>query len=256
MLQHPEPLSSQQMQHHSGTGVWLRLLSCKLRNSHARQQVHWQGTSETGMCFFRAVLGQGRWRQTEGQELSCLWAGWRARLQSLPPGLDIHDYNIHKVPALSALGLGNRKLCLALRVYFYPATCRGASILFSQAGAHTGCRRLPTADQRTTQLQSTFTAVAPSSALSFVPRHLICDPCGGNLFPLLCFRAQPAVEDAPQWHQSGGSAGLWAPLPGKAAERAEQQQQPVLRAALRRVSLPSMGRCCPRGAQWWPNQSI
>lgn len=118
MLQHPEPLSSQQMQHHSGTGVWLRLVLCKLRNSHARQQVHWQGTSETGMCFFRAVLGQGRWRQTGGQGLSCLWAGWRARLQSLPPGLDILDYNVHKVPALSALGLGSRKLCLALRVYF------------------------------------------------------------------------------------------------------------------------------------------
>lgn len=55
--------------------------------------------------------------QAGGQGLSCPRAGWKAELQSLPPGLEMHDCNLHKVPALDPLGLGSRKQCFTLRVH-------------------------------------------------------------------------------------------------------------------------------------------
>lgn len=78
----------------------------------------WQKQERTGLHLARASG-----RQAGGQGRSCLQARWKAGLQSLPPGLEMHDWDVHRVPALSTLGLGSRKLCLAPRV---PVTLLGA----------------------------------------------------------------------------------------------------------------------------------
>lgn len=108
-------------------------------DSTEQQKGEW---AVTGLRLARADR-----RHVAGQGLSCWQAGWKAGLQSLPPGLEMHDHDLCKVPLLSTLGLGSRKLCLPCWVH-----------LISSGRSPHG--QLPTAaSQQTALLQGRFTVM-------------------------------------------------------------------------------------------------